>query len=209
MSETAIIGGAHPGMPIQLRQLDASGGFDQRALASDPIVHHLGLCLHNARSRPSEMSSVCADHVASALQAYLRQRHNVVYLPQAAARGGLAPWQLRRAEEIMGSRLDRTVPLGELARACQLSPGHFARAFKQATGQPPHRWLMAQRIEKAKQLLADTTEPLVEIAMSCGFADQSHFTRVFSRVARSSPGAWRRLCRTTPPAAGKLAQGVA
>jgi AraC family transcriptional regulator len=152
------------------------------------------------------MSPVCVDHVVSALQAYLGQRHNLVALSPAGARGGLAPWQLRRAKDIMGSRLDESVPLTELARACKLSPGHFSRAFKQTTGKPPHRWLMEQRIDKAKQLLADTTSSLVEIAMTCGFADQSHFTRVFSRITESSPGAWRRYQRTDPAAEEALAQ---
>jgi transcriptional regulator GlxA family with amidase domain len=89
--------------------------------------------------------------------------------------------------------------MADLARACNLSPGHFTRAFKQTTGQPPHRWLMERRIEKAKQLLTDTTLSLAEIAMACGFADQSHFTRVFSRTTHASPGAWRRYLRCGPP----------
>jgi AraC family transcriptional regulator len=99
---------------------------------------------------------------------------------------------------MMRSRLDEAVPVAELARALSLSPGHFARAFKQTTGQAPHRWLMEQRIGKAKQLLIGTTLSLGEIALACGFADQSHFTRVFSRVTHFSPGAWRRYKRSNP-----------
>jgi transcriptional regulator GlxA family with amidase domain len=102
---------------------------------------------------------------------------------------------------MMRSHLDEAVPLAELARACKLSPGHFARAFRQATGQPPHRWLMEQRIEKAKQLLVDTTLSLAQIAQRCGFADQSHFTRVFVQLVQSSPGQWRRHWRSGPVAA--------
>ena len=201
MTEMASNGGVHPGALVASPQID----LDRGVLANDPIVHHLGVCLHTARSRSTEMSSVCVYHIASALQAYLKQTHGVAVLPPAA-RGGLAPWQLRRAKEIMGSRLDEAMPLAELARACKLSPSHFARAFKETTGRPPHRWLMEQRIETAKQLLADTTSPLVEIAMTCGFADQSHFTRVFSRITASSPGAWRRYQRSGSATAEDLAQ---
>jgi AraC family transcriptional regulator len=201
MRETASTEITQPPSLVEWRRIDPIIDFDRCALASDPVVHHLGICLHTARSRPLEMSSVCADHIASALAAYLKQAHNVVSLPPPAARGGLAPWQLRRAKEMLISRLGEPISLAELARACKLSPSHFARAFRHATGQPPHRWLMEQRIEKAKQLLVDTTLSLAQIALTCGFADQSHFTRVFAQLAQSSPGQWRRHWRSGPVAA--------
>jgi AraC family transcriptional regulator len=201
MTETARIEITQPTSLVDGRRVDPIIGLDRGDVASDPVVHHLGLCLHTARSRPSEMSPVCADHVASALQAYLKQAHNVVSLPPPAARGGLAPWQLRLAKEMLVSRLDEPISLAELARACKLSPGHFARAFRKMTGQPPHRWLMVQRIEKAKHLLVDSTLSLAEIAQKCGFADQSHFTRVFAQLVQSSPGQWRRHWRSGPAAA--------
>src|SRR6266446_748569 len=194
MTETASVEIIHPTSLVEWRRIDPIIGFDRCDWANDPVVHHLGLCLHTARSRPSEMSPVCADHVASALQAYLKQAHDVVSLPPPAARGGLAPWQLRRAKEMLISRLDEPISLAELARACKLSPSHFARAFRQTTGQPPHRWLM-------EQLIVDTTLSLAQIAQTCGFADQSHFTRVFAQLVQSSPGQWRRHWRTGPVAA--------
>jgi AraC family transcriptional regulator len=201
MTESASIEITQPTSPVEGRRIDPVIGFDRCDLASDPVVHHLGLCLHAAHSRPSEMSPVCADHIASALEAYLKQAHNVVSFPPPAARGGLAPWQLRRAKETLISRLDEPISLAELAHACKLSPGHFARAFRQTTGQPPHRWLMEQRTEKAKQLLVDSTLSLAQIALTCGFADQSHFTRVFAQLVQSSPGQWRRHWRRGPAAA--------
>ena len=201
MAETASIEITQPTSLVEWRRIDPIIGFDRCDWANDPVVHHLGLCLDTARSRPSEMSPVCADHIASALEAYLRQAHNIVSLPPPAVRGGLAPWQLRQAKQILISRLDEPISLAELARACKLSPGHFARAFRQTTGQPPHRWLMVQRIEKAKQLLVESTLSLAQIAQKCGFADQSHFTRVFAQLIQSSPGHWRRHWRRGPVAA--------
>lgn len=186
-----------------LSRPEPGGEADRSALASDPVVHHLRPCLQIACARPSESCSNCLDHLETALQVYLRQTHHIIPLPLPITRGGLAPWQLRRTKELICSRLDQTVPLADLARAVKLSPGHFVRAFKQSTGQPPHRWLLEQRIEKAKQLLINTSLPLAEIALACGFSDQSHFTRVFSRAAHISPGAWRRYLRSAPP--GQLA----
>jgi AraC family transcriptional regulator len=114
-------------------------------------------------------------------------------MPPSPARGGLAPWQERRAKELMSTHLGREISLAFVAGECRLSVSHFARSFKQCTGKPPHRWLLEKRVEKAKELLIDAELPLAEIALECGFSDQSHFTRVFSRTVGTSPGTWRRL----------------
>lgn len=107
-------------------------------------------------------------------------------------RGGLAPWQERRAKEKLIADLSENTTLDELARECRMSVSHFARAFRQTTGVTAHQWLMNHRVEAAKEILRDRTRELSEIALSCGFADQSHFTRAFSRAAGMPPGAWRR-----------------
>jgi len=72
------------------------------------------------------------------------------------------------------------------------SIGHFSRAFKASTGVPPHQWLMLERVAMAEGLLAKSSTPLVHVAGMCGFADQSHFCRVFTRFKGCSPGVWRR-----------------
>ena len=122
------------------------------------------------------------------------QRENQVLREQAAgARGGLAPWQLRRAEALMSENLTVQVPLGQVAEECGLSVRHLARAFRQSTGVPPHRWLLNRRVERAKELLPDSNLSLSDVALACGFGDQSHFTRTFTAAVRLSPGVWRRL----------------
>jgi len=68
----------------------------------------------------------------------------------------------------------------------------FVRAFREATGLPPHRWLRAFRVERAKELMLSGSLSLAQIAYECGFSDQSHFTRVFSQSVRMTPAAWRR-----------------
>jgi AraC-like DNA-binding protein len=110
--------------------------------------------------------------------------------------GGLAPWQERRAKELLSANLDGNVSLTEVARECGLSISHFSRAFRQSTGMAPHRWLIQRRVEAAKELLRDASSlTLLDIALRCGFANQSHFTRTFAGVVGSSPGSWRRQVR--------------
>ncbi len=94
---------------------------------------------------------------------------------------------------MMRTRLSGEVSLDELAKACGLSVGHFARAFRRSTGVAPHRWLVRLRLELAAGMLRDNRLPLSRIAADCGFSDQSHFTRAFSRAMGMAPGAWRRL----------------
>lgn len=73
-----------------------------------------------------------------------------------------------------------------------MSQAHFSRAFKAATGVPPHRWQLDVRVERAQELLLRGNLGLVDVALQLGFAGQSHLTRVFRRVAGATPGAWRR-----------------
>jgi transcriptional regulator GlxA family with amidase domain len=122
------------------------------------------------------------------------QRENLRLRELAAStRGGLAPWQLRRAELLMTTQLGAHVPLGRIAEECGLSVRHFARAFRQSSGVPPHRWLLNRRVERAKELLRNPLPSLADVGLACGFADQSHFTRMFTAAVCLSPGMWRRL----------------
>jgi AraC-like DNA-binding protein len=109
-------------------------------------------------------------------------------------RGGLSRWQQKRAVGLM-ARLDQETPtVSELAAACRLSSGYFIKAFKQTFGVTPRRWRLLLRIEQTKSLLASNDLSIAEIALVCGFADQSHLTRVFGQVVGVPPARWRRRC---------------
>jgi AraC-like DNA-binding protein/DNA-binding MarR family transcriptional regulator len=110
-------------------------------------------------------------------------------------RGGLAPWQLRRATEYMTDHLAGPVLLKDLAGQTGLSPSRFGRAFKLSTGITPHRWQMKLRILEAQEMLREGKRPQADIALATGFAEQSHFSRVFKEVVGVPPGAWQRAHR--------------
>jgi AraC-like DNA-binding protein len=118
--------------------------------------------------------------------------------------GGLAPWQVDLAQELLLRDISADIPCAELAGRCGLSRSYFARAFAISLGTPPHRWLVRQRIGRAMAMLESTDDSLSLIALACGFADQSHFTRMFRAAVGSSPAAWRRRRRAglAPPARG-------
>ena len=157
----------------------------------DPVVNHLRLAMQPALERPEQASESFLNHVTLALNAYCSH----TYGRTEPASGGLAPWQLRRAKETLLANLEGDVLLAQVARECKLSVSHFARAFRKATGHPPHRWLVCRRVDRAKDLLQRSTFPMADIALQCGFADQASFSRAFKRVVGASPGGWRRACR--------------
>lgn len=131
------------------------------------------------------------DHLAGALAARLQvlERHAA---DGDGQRGGLAPAALRRVEEFVEAHLGRTVRMGELAAAAGLAEASFARAFRQATGQTPHAYVQARRVEAATALVRTTDKRLSEIALLTGFADQSHMTRTLKREHGAAPGGMRR-----------------
>ncbi len=96
-----------------------------------------------------------------------------------------------RVLNFVSERYGRTIQLEELAEQAGLSPFHFSRVFKKTIGQTPHQFVTSYRVEQAKRQLADPEEPLIDIAMACGFSDQAHFTRVFKQLTGRTPRGWR------------------
>lgn len=161
---------------------------DQR----DPFLSTLSSVLLSAAEQDRATNQLFVDQIGLSLLAHFAQTYGGLRARDGAVGGGLAPWQERRAKEIMQSRLASHLTIANIAAECRLTPSHFARAFRRSTGAAPHEYLSQLRIDEAKRLMLTTELPLVDIALICGFGDQSYFTRVFSRTVGASPGAWRR-----------------
>jgi AraC family transcriptional regulator len=169
------------------------GGLNCKADGiEDPTIASLAKALLPALRHPDQASQLFLDHVLFAVGGHAAQFYGGMRPHSQPAQGGLAPWQLRRAKEILSANLDGRVALEEVARDCHLSVSYFSRAFRQSMGTAPHQWLLAHRVEVAKEKLRDERLSLLDVALACGFADQSHLTRVFTRIVGISPGAWRR-----------------
>jgi len=105
--------------------------------------------------------------------------------------GGLTAWQSRQVMEFMRAHLDQPLSLRDLAAVVNLSPWHFARAFRESHGLPPHRCLTLLRLEKARDLLSQSRKSVTEIANTVGYSSQ-HLARHFRRHMGCSPSAYRR-----------------
>jgi AraC family transcriptional regulator len=158
----------------------------------DSVIRHISASLREGLHRPDETNQLFVDHMMLALTAHVARAYGGLQRAAEPARGGLAPWQMKRACERLESDLGGKLSLEQIASEFELSVSHFSRAFRVSTGLPPHQWLLQQRVKTAKQLMNVRDLPLSEIAISAGFANQSHFTRVFSAAVGVSPGTWRR-----------------
>jgi AraC family transcriptional regulator len=157
----------------------------------DPFIRELGLMLTAEINSPHPAGQLYGESLVDTLAAHLLRHYTTASPRLQAINGGLAGHKLRRATDYIHDNLARELSLAEIADVVDLSTFHFVRAFKQTTGQTPYQYLLNSRIERAKQLLAETELPLAEIGYLVGFNSQSHFTTSFRRLAKLTPKAYR------------------
>lgn len=138
-----------------------------------------------------------AEQIVNCFLAHFALRYCRV-APAFSTGRGLAPWQERRARDIIEAQFDTSLSVSDLARECRLSESRFAQAFKTSFGMPPHAYMIGVRIARAKEMILAGGTGLAEIALRCGFSDQSHLARVFSRSVGISPSQWRRQNEDIP-----------
>lgn len=152
------------------------------AAAALPGLIFDGLWSDLAQGSPA--GALVGDSLIAALVAHLAGVRDATPR-EAAARAS------RRAIELIEAHFAEPVSLGQLAAASGLGLRQFTRAFKEATGQSPHQYLIRRRIEHAQSLIRQGL-PLAEVAVRCGFGDQSQLTRAFTQRVGTSPGRFRR-----------------
>jgi AraC family transcriptional regulator len=177
------------GSPRIVRLHTADGGWTQ----PDPILSSLTAAIIAALEDSSNISELFIDHIMLGLRAHLALRYGGMRETRIRMNGILAPWQVHRAKEYMRANYVNQISVAQVASECGLSPAHFSRAFKLSTGVTPHNWLQTCRVRMARELLKSADGSLAEIALACGFFDQSHFTRVFKRVVGQTPRVWRHV----------------
>jgi AraC family transcriptional regulator len=165
-------------------------------LEADLVVAQITKNILPLLGRSDALSVLTLDHVSLVLGAHLLQRYGVLQKTARRSKGGLLPWQKRRASELLHENMHGRIRLSDIARECGLSVSHFARSFKVAFGTSAHQWLIQHRIDHSKQLMSQTSMSLIDIAIQSGFNDQAAFTHTFHQLVGLSPGRWRRHCMT-------------
>ena len=156
----------------------------------EPATRIVNLLLAEAET-PTPGTGPMTEALARALSVHVLRRYANLARRPAEVSVSMTGGRLRRVIAYMRANLHEPLPLARLARHVGLSSSQFARAFRDATGRPPHRFLVGLRIERARELLESTDRPVIEIALRCGFEQTTHFATMFRQVTGVSPRAWR------------------
>ncbi len=162
-----------------------------QSIISDPLIIEIGRLLIAEADNANLGGRLYAESLAGVLAVHLLRNYSTLARSVGEYKGGLPKHKLRRVVEYINANLDKELPLPDIAAVVEMNPHHLTRAFKTEMGLALHQYLMRQRIEQAKRLLAETELPIIDIALQVGFQDQSHFTKVFRRFAFVTPKAYR------------------
>jgi AraC family transcriptional regulator len=159
----------------------------------DPLLEQLAITLADALRNGSVRDGLYIDTVAQMMAVHLARTHSVqsrpTGLPPAPA---VSHQRMRQLIEFVEANLDQPLTLDAMAAQVGISPLYLARAFKAAIGQSPHQYVLARRIERAKELLRNTEMPIIDVALSVGFSSQSHLSHWMIRHTGVPPGVYRR-----------------
>lgn len=212
-----------PGQPLSL---ESAGPAETLAVAFDPPIECRGAARPDAaslrgmdpgvRALAHEMRRVlltegeqAGAYLARLADTLVARALQVTRAWQVSASGrtrrsrpDLAPFNLRRVQEHIDSRLGERITVEELASVAGLSRGYFSRAFHTATGESPHQFILARRLAEARRRLDDGAGDLAQLAVQTGFSSHAHLTTAFGQAFGMTPQAYRRLRRTAdqPPA---------
>lgn len=179
---------------------DSSGAeLVPRFAILDPLLEQLAIAITNALRDGAAEDGLYIDTVAQMMAVHLARSHSSRSRPMRILPAKpLSGWKMRRVIEYIEDNLEGDLSLQAMAAEVDISPLYLARAFKSAVGQSPHQYVLARRIERAKELLRNTDLPVVDVALSSGFSSQSHLSHWFIRQVGVSPAVYRRQAASQP-----------
>lgn len=159
---------------------------------TDPLLEQLALAILRAIREGEASAGLYVDQLSQTMAVHLLRGHCSGIGSRAPATATMPVANLARVIDYIDATIDGDLTLDAMADVARMNPFYFARTFRRRFGISPHRFVLQRRIERAKRLLGETETPLVEIALACGFASQSHFTATFHRQVGVTPGGYRR-----------------
>jgi AraC family transcriptional regulator len=161
--------------------------IDYRVMFADPTIVHVGHLFNLEIQNGGLAGKLYAESLANLLAVHLLRKYNGFAIESALQVGALDALKLNQIKDFIEERLAEELSIADMVAVVHMTPFHFARAFKTATGQPPYRYITTRRIDRAKMLLSVTRLPITEVAYRVGFSNQSHFTAQFRKAIGTTP----------------------
>ncbi len=168
--------------------------LEYRVLFGDPTILHLAQLLKAEVVKSSVAEEIYIESIRNLLGVHLIRNYSSIrrsQTKQLAKTASLSILQVKQLQDFIEDNLDQKISIVQLASLVHLSQFHFARAFKEAVGTTPHRYLVQRRIDRAKILLTVTRLSIQEIAIRVGYVNLSHFTAQFRKYVGATPAAYR------------------
>ena len=179
------------GQAIRSILLSPNWHIKNRHVVSDHVIQFVAENLRTKLSESGAMTQLYCKTLAQLLAIHLIEQYSDATLIPMPLKPGLASSKLAPVLGHIHSNLDSELKVAALAEMVGLSSPHFCRIFKKSTDLSPHRYILLQRIDRAKELLKRTDMSLSDIALQCGFYDQSHFSLQFRNFTGMTPRAYR------------------
>ena len=179
----AAVNATYPGKSAEIEVLDFSG-------RDEALANLCYACAEMVSARTPGKSGTIAD-LTRLFATYIAEKYTVTGKEKPNFHSGLPIWQLRKVEDHVRHHLAEEISVEALAGLVELSPFHFSRVFKEATGMSPLQYVTRERITVAQQLIRETSRSLIDIGMEVGYTSPSHFAKVFRRVTGTTPTNFR------------------
>ena len=189
-----------PGFVEELAHESSMGRVDVVAdyAALDPVIWYLGREVRAQLRRHRRLDTTYLESIAMVLARHVLATYTSSPWPSRdpGDPGGLPRYKLRHAIQFIRENIDKDISFHDIAAHLKMSAFHFARMFRHATGDSPHQYIVRCRVDRAKELLAETKLPITDVAFEVGYKTQSHFTTCFGKLVGVTPAAFRaaRLC---------------
>jgi AraC family transcriptional regulator len=167
---------------------------------------HLLECAKRHLDQDREKAKASIARAASLLQVEFERRN--ADADEGPSQGSLVAWQVNRVRAYIDAHLETSIQIRDLAAVARRSTAYFSRAFKASFAVTPHAFIVGRRLHRAAELMLTSDDPLSQVALACGFADQAHLCKMFKQRHGQSPSVWRRQRRDVSSKAAPSTAGA-
>jgi AraC family transcriptional regulator len=177
---------------VSMLEIKIPSAHSVRLVRIREVVGRVLTLLATAERQLGQTQEAAKFSIARASSILLAEIGHSAATPRREGVAALLTWQARRVRDHIEQHIGEPIRVCDLSALVGRTEAHFSRAFKQSFGVAPHAYLLRRRVELASRLMIQSSTPLSEIALKCGFNDQAHLCKRFRQHTGATPAAWRR-----------------